>query len=44
MPANPVMPTRSDSSTPRVDARGAIASLLAIRVALKVDPATAIGG
>lgn len=28
MPANPVMPTRSDSSTPRIDARGAIASLL----------------
>ncbi len=28
MPTNPVMPTRSDSSTPRTDARGAIASLL----------------
>ncbi len=28
MPANPVMPTRTDSSTPRSDARGAIAGLL----------------
>ena len=28
MPTNPVMPTRSDSPSPRTDARGAIASLL----------------
>lgn len=28
MPTTPVMPTRSDSSAPRTDARGAIASLL----------------
>ena len=42
MPTNPVMPTRSDSSSPRTDARGAIASLLtglgiALLVAATID-------
>lgn len=42
MPATPVMPTRSDSSSPRTDARGAVASLLtglgiALLVAALVD-------